>query len=469
MNVLEATKSAYMNSSHKVLKLHFPELELQVENNQIYGESLRLTERLVDGKRFELVGCISSLLEIQINGLVQDVKGKRIEVSITADETEEIPLFHGIVDSAKKQSNKNFKQIIAYDELYTKGNIDVAAWYNSLTFPISQRDFRYSLFAYIGLEQVERDLPNDSMTITKEYVPTTLQAISVIKAICQINGAFGIVNRYGKFEYRILTDFLADDGAYPGTTLYPPFYPGIGAVEGEAATEAKPISFYKKVDYEEYSVKPVEKVTIRQTDSEVGVTYGEGTNNYIIQGNFFTLNKSAEELTSIAQNIYGSIAGVEFVPFSAENSGYPYIEVGKDAVSYYAYDFEASQKARTEDIYTEKMFYVFKRTLSGIQALKDVYSVQGEEYQTEFITDVSTRVEQIKQSLSVEVNNQLASNISKYTYTKDEMAERYYTKQEVEELIKKALEEYWLSVDELPEGHENTNKWYVVQGETVVE
>lgn len=468
MRVLDATKNAYEDNSDKTIKLYFPTIDLSVDGNMIYEDSMRLEEGVMDDSDVEFVGCISSVFEIQLDSIEQDIKGQSIEVTITAGDTEEIPLFNGIVNSAVKQSNCNYKKVIAYDELYTKGNIDVAAWYNSLTFPISQRDFRYSLFAYIGLEQVERDLPNDSMTITKEYAPTTLQAISVIKAICQINGAFGIVNRYGKFEYRILTDFLVDDGAYPGTTLYPPFYPGVGAVEGEAATEAKPISFYKKVDYEEYSVKPVEKVTIRQTDSEVGVTYGEGTNNYIIQGNFFTLNKSVEELTSIAQNIYGSIAGVEFVPFSAENSGYPYLEVGLDAVSYMVYDFEASAKS-CEDVFIEKIFYIFNRTLSGIEGLRDVYRVQGEEYQTEFITDVSTQVEQIKQSLSVEVNNQLASNISKYTYTKDEMAERYYTKQEVEELIKKALEEYWLSVDELPEGHENTDKWYVVQGETVVE
>ena len=455
MQVSEEVKNSYLQSSLKELNIVFPDLGLRVPTEQTHGQSMNLVEMLISDDNVEFVGCIASKFEIVLNGVSDNIKGKKIEVSISADGTEPVPLFHGVVDKAERQTNRNFKKIVAYDELYTKGEIDLAAWYNSLTFPITLKDFRDSLFSYIGLEQETRDLPNDSMTINKEYAPTQLRAISVIKAICQINGAFGIINRYGKFEYRILTDFLENIGAYP--PLYPPFYPGVASVGEEGGTEAKPIGFYKKVDYEEYSVKPVEKVTIRQTDSELGVTYGEGTNNYIIQGNFFTLNKSESELAKIAQNIHGSISGVEFVPFSAENSGYPYLEVGKDAVSYMAYDFEASQKARTEDVYTEKVFYIFKRTLSGIQALKDVYSVQGEEYQTEFVTDVSTQVEQIKQNLSAEVSNQVTNqfeiNLPKYTYSKEE----------VDNMTLKVL-----SVKEVPTTWK-PNTIYLIQGEVTVE
>ena len=131
--------------------------------------------------------------------------------------------------------------------------------------------------------------------------------------------------------------------------------------------------------------------------------------------------------------------------------------MGKDVVSYMAYDFEASQKARTEDVYTEKVFYIFKRTLSGIQALKDVYSVQGEEYQTEFVTDVSTQVEQIKQNLSAEVSNQVTNqfeiNLPKYTYSKEE----------VDNMTLKVL-----SVKVVPTIWQ-PNTIYLIQGEVTVE
>lgn len=454
MNVTDLTKQAFADtSSHKSLKIYFPNLDYTLESSQIYQESMYLEESLIEGSNVEFVGCISSEFKIQVYGVSADIKNQKIEVSITADDTEEIPLFIGIVDEAKKQTNKNYKKIVAYDELYTKGNFDIASWYNSLTFPITIKNFRDSLFEYIGLGQVDITLPNDSISINKEYAPTTLKTISVIKAICQINGAFGIINRYGKFEYRILAT-AKSKSAYPGLTLFPgsATYPGISTESGKVIS-VKDVSYYKKVDYEEYSVKPVEKVTIRQTDSEVGVTYGSGTNNYIIQGNFFTLNKGADELLTIANKVYSSIAGIEFVPFSAENSGYPFIEVGLDGVGYYAYNFEASARARSSDIYTRKTFYVFKRTLSGIQALKDVYSVQGEEYQSEFITDVSTQVEQIKQNLSYEVSNQLSVSLPQYTYSKEE----------VNEMTLKVL-----SVAEVPTTWQ-ANTIYLIQGEVTVE
>lgn len=457
MIVSDVTKEVYSNTSaHKQLHIYFPDINLTVGHGQICKESMYLSESLIEGKNVEFVGCIASLFEIQLHGILQDIKGQYIEVTITADDTEEIPLFKGIVDSAKKQTNRNYKKIVAYDELYVKGEIDLAAWYNSLTFPISLKDFRDSLFLYIGLEQEEKTLPNDEITINKEYAPTQLRAISVIKAICQINGAFGIVNRYGKFEYRILATSL-NKSAYPGLTLFPgsATYPGISTESGEQIS-VKDVAYYKKVDYEEYSVKPVEKVTIRQSDSETGATYGEGTNNYIIQGNFFTLNKGAEELLTIAEKIHGAISGIEFVPFTAENSGYPFLEVGLDGVSYYAYNFEASARARSADIYTRKTFYVFKRTLSGIQALKDVYSVQGEEYQSEFVTDVSTQVEQIKQNLSYEISNKVTSqlevSIPQYTYSKEE----------VNEMTLKVV-----SVSSVPTNWQ-ANTIYLIQGEVEV-
>lgn len=453
MNVSETTKSAYLKSSPKEVNIVFPDIGMTIGTGKTHGQTMILKEMLMSGDNVEFVGCISSRFEIILNGVYENIKNQKIEVSINADSTEDIPLFVGIIDSVENQTNKQYKKIVAYDELYTKGNIDVAAWYNSLSFPITLKDMRDSFFAYIGIEQDPIELPNDSMVLNKELAPTSLQARTVFKSICQINGAFGIINRYGKFEYRILTDIKTTDGAYPGLTLFPPFYPGVSVSSGGQGMTEQPISFYRKVDYEEYSVKPVERVTIRQTESDTGVSCGEGTNNYIIQGNMFTVNKSASELATIAQNIYGSIAGIEFVPFTSDNSGFPFIEVGLDAVSYYTYDFEAST-ARNTDVYTKKVFYVFNRTLNGIQALRDNYSVQGEEYQREFITDLQTQIETIKNNISVEVKNQVINQLPNYTYTKEQADEKFSTLKAV-------------SVDVLPSVRER-NTIYLIRGEVTV-
>ncbi len=447
MIVNEETKKAYFGSSDKKLNIVFPELSLNIPMSQIYSQSMNLVEMLIDSDNIEFVGCIASKFEIQISGIYQNIKGQKIEVSINADDTEDIPLFKGIVDTAERQTNRNYKKIVAYDELYTKGNFDVAAWYNSLEFPLTLKEIRNSLFSYVKIEQDSVELPNDNVLINRIENINTLKAINVMKAICQINGAFGIINRQGLFEYRILKEPKSKSGAFPGLTLFPPFYPGVIYEEDGNKVEVKDVPFYKKVDYEEYSVKPVEKVTIRQTDSDVGVTYGDGTNNYIIQGNMFTINLSEDTLRTIAQNVHTNISNIEFVPFSSDNSGYPFVEVGLDAVSYYAYNFEASARARSNDVYSKKTFYVFKRTLSGIQALKDNYEAQGEEYQSEFITDLGMRIDSVKRDISRQVSM------------------KTYTKQEIDDMFANQLKV--LSVQELPENPQ-PNTIYLIQGEVTV-
>ena len=162
----------------------------------------------------------------------------------------------------------------------------------------------------------------------------------------------------------------------------------------------------------------------------------------------FTLNMPEDTIRTIAKNVYDNISNIEFIPFSSDNSGYPFVEVGLDAVSYYAYDFEASAKARSSDVYAKKTFHVFKRTLSGIQALKDSYEAQGEEYQREFVTDVSTQIEQLKNNLSAEVSYQ----VKNYTYPK----------QELDDKILKVF-----SVKELP-SNPLPNTIYLIQGEVTV-
>lgn len=439
MKVSDNVKSAYKSGSiTKHVTLSFPELGVEISTDQIDYETMQLSESILESDSIEFVGCIASKFSIHIHGLKEDIKGKEMTVKICTDGTEEEPitLFNGIVDTVTMQANKQIKEIVAYDVLYTKGNTDVSAWYNALTFPITLKLLRDSLFGVLGISQEERSLPNDAVTINKEYTPASLQAINVIKAICQINGAFGIINREGKFEYRILPEIKGDDGAYPGLTLYPPFYPGVGAGSG-GEYNPESVSFYKSVNYEEYSVKPVDKLTIRQTDSEEGVVYGAGNNNYIIQGNMFTYGKSADELLQIAQNIYPNVQGISYIPFTAVNNGYPWVECGKDIVSYVAYDFGASAEDGT-DVYADKQFYVFSRTLSGIQALKDEYSAEGEEYQTEFITDLQTQLE----------TRQNAENaVRDYTYSRAELDEK--------------LQSWYRIVDELPTSYETGVIYFV--------
>ena len=393
MDIPVEVKRSYKDDSvAKTLIIYFPDLSFTVPISEVYKESMRLYESLLERDSIEFVGCISSRFEVQIrnnDNYVRTLKNHRIIAYIYTEQYPEyrIPLFHGIVDQVKKEPGKNFIKITAYDELYTKGNIDVANWYKSLTFPITLGNLRVSLLNYIGLTAETTTLPNDDIQISKQYDPETLQSLIVIQSICQINGCFGIINRDGKFEYRFLKQTV--NAVYPSIAIFPSpsLYPG-GSSQSPYRN-AEVLGYYRLVEYQDFEVKPVDKVTIRENETDAGVTYGNGDNNYIIQGNMFAYKLPANTLSTIASRIYGKVQNISYYPYISTNNGLPYAECGVDAVTYYYLD--AQQETQNMD------FYIFNRELTGIQALKDEYECKGEEYQNEFITDLNANVRTIQQ------------------------------------------------------------------------
>lgn len=389
MNVSEAVKNAYReNSIQKEVRVYFPDLDLTVGTDQIDYESMELTESLSETESIEFVGCISSSFKITLHKVSENLKNERIEAYISSGNTDEIPLFHGIVDDVSISADKSHKTLKCYDELYTKGNTEIAEWYKSIEFPITIGQFRNRLFSYVGITQVETILPNDDIEIEKQYSPNTMKALDAIMSICQINGVFGIINRENKFEYRT-------------------------SPKSETAQVTEEIEFQKSLEFQEYEVNPVDKLTIRQTEQDEGVSYGEGENNYIIQGNMFTLNLDEETLLQIAENIYPNVEGFYYTPFESDNNGFPWIEVGNDIVSYETYDYDNSTEEHA--VYKTLKFFILSRTLSGIQNLRDSYSAEGDEFQRVFITDLQSRVETIIESIQ-EINGQLEDFSMNYVY-----------------------------------------------------
>lgn len=418
LKVWNKVKSAYFDESeNKHLIVTFPEINLTLTRSQIRKETMEIKEAILDQESIEFVGCIASQFKLQISSIKKKLKGKKIEVSIYTDSTSDKPvkLFSGIVDSDERTGNKKSKEIKAYDMMYSLADTDVTTWFKTqvaylkMGKKLTVKKFRNELFAFIGLAQKKRTLANDSFSIKQlvnlvgtedeeeadEEEEEKIYALDLIKAICQINGVFGIINRNGEMDYRRLGVEDEDDGAYPGVDpddktngLYLPFVPGIGVTD--IITDSTFYPSYKSVTYEDYDVHGITRVYVRQSeDTKAGYAGSDKKYKYITQGNRFTLGTTKEEKREIAAAILNKVQGVTYTPFTAECTGLPFLEVG-DPVQFYVYDFEESDRQK-KDVFVLKSFYVLSRTLKGIQSLTDTLTAQGEEKQRRFVSDLGVR------------------------------------------------------------------------------
>lgn len=379
LNVTTATKNAYKSSSNKTVTIYFPDLDVTFTNTQIAQESLSIEEMLEADEYLTFIGCNASKATFSLFGISTDFKNEKVEISIQADNTEVIPLFTGYVDTQTiKNYTNNLCEFVAYDLLYSKGNTDIAQWYiyqfsHDWQDGVTVKDFRDGLFEFLDIDVEETTLVNDDLFFEKQYSPINLQALVVIKFICQVNGVFGIINREGIFEFR---------------TLHP------------IQTADDTIGYYKNIDYQRYTVSSITKVIVRQSDIEAGATVGEGTNTYIMQGNFFTRNLEVEDLTVVGENVFPQVADRPYVPFNADIEGYPWIEVG-DVLTYNIYDVATNT-------YIPMNFYVLSRKLTGIQSLFDNQIAEGDKERSLFVSNINAQIDTVRdqiESLVGKLNN----------------------------------------------------------------
>ena len=398
-------------ANQKKLKFIFyknGEQYLVIENNKIVSETFKLTESLSSEEDLKFGSCESSKLEVTVADIQLNLTGLAFDVIITIG-TYDFSLGQYIVESFTRQADRRKRSIVAYNEMI-KFNRDVSDWYNGLTFPISLKNFRDSLCNYIGIEQETQSLVQDDIQIEKTIQPSELLGIDVLEAICEINGCFGQVRKNRKLKYVS----IGTKGLYPSETLYPKddLYP----LDSEEDTPEK-VRFYKKIVYEDYSVQGIDKVQIRQEEGDIGAIYGNGTNAYIIEGNFLVYGKSAEELSEIAQNAYNIIQGITYIPSQVECVGLPWIEVGDKLT------------AQTNDDFIETI--IMTRTLSGTQALSDTFVSTGNQNRQE-VRDINTEIIQLKGQTtiikkSVEGISVTVSDLEKETESKFELTDEKFT------------------------------------------
>ena len=362
----------YASSIDKQLNIEVIGTKHVIDNSTREQDTFTLTETLNDGTELKFGSCLPNQISFTGREVPIATKGMKLRVTETLEGNENDPFVYGTytVQSDTPTADRTKRQIVAYDAMYDIINADVKSWYDGLSFPMTLKAFRDSFFAYLGIEQKETILVNDSMTVNKTLVTTqsddssvtaeaTISGKTIIEAICELNGAFGNIGRGGRFEYVILKAITS--ALYPAEDLYPreDLFPS------DANTESM-TGHYITFDYEAFQSQAITQLEIRADDSTAGAIVGTSGNNYVISGNFLISDKTGAEMKQIANNLLPVIAQAEYTPIkSCTCVGNPCLELG-DPIR-----FNTSR----EIVET----YILQRTLTGVQSKRDSIVSAGTE------------------------------------------------------------------------------------------
>lgn len=354
-----------------------------IENNRIESGTLTITESLSESQELEFGSCNSTSMEIVVANVIEDIVGREFALTVEIGGYE-LALGIYTVESFERQADRRKRKITARDRMQ-RFNTDVSDWYNSLNFPVTLRGLRNSLCEYVGVNQTQGGLIFDSLEITKTIEPTELSGIDVLKAICQINGCFGHVDKTGELKYIS----LQQTGLYPSEDLFP----DENLLPAEPGGDGRPteiINTYKEMRYEDYLVYGVSGLTIRQEEGHIGANVGTGDNSYTIEGNFLVYGKTAIELLNIAQSLLPLISERAYKPATLETRAMPWVEVGDLVV------------VPTKDDIVET--FVMKRILKGGQAMTDTIESTGSQRRKE-IFGINKQIIQLEGKTAVVIKN----------------------------------------------------------------
>ena len=233
-------------------------------------------------------------------------------------------------DKPEKTGANKYK-VTAYDNV-TLLDVDVTEWLNSLTFPITIKDFATALATKCGLELANEPRLNKDYQVQK-FTGSGVKARDLMKMVCSASGCFCNADADGKLlfdwykknkdvsisisksadgRYFYLFDVLdrnLDDNVERSL---------ITSKASEESTYEIPY-FANQLTFSDFTVKAIDKVQVKQSDDDVGVIYpadAQGTNALVIQGNQLLSTTSDEALRPYVKNLYDGLNNITYVPCS---------------------------------------------------------------------------------------------------------------------------------------------------------
>ena len=198
------------------------------------------------------------------------------------------------------RTKRNSYKVTAYDTM-SKLDADFSGWLraNQAQFPKTIWQLVQLACQRAGVTLAGISLPINGSHSVQAFYADNLTCRQIISWAAEAAGCYARMNADGKLQFLTYTDKrstakITPDGVSNSTAYYA-----------------------DSLSYEDYTVKAIEKVQIRQSDSDVGVIYPDSTtatNTYAVQGNLLLTTGTEANLKTVAQNLYNVLKSVTYTP-----------------------------------------------------------------------------------------------------------------------------------------------------------
>ena len=198
------------------------------------------------------------------------------------------------------RTKRNSYKVTAYDTM-SKLDADFSGWLraNQAQFPKTIWQLVQLACQRAGVTLASSSLPINGSYSVQAFYADDLTCRQIISWAAEAAGCYAHMNADGRLQFLTYTDKrstakITPDGVSNSTAYYA-----------------------DSLSYEDYAVKAIEKVQIRQSDSDVGVIYPDSTtatNTYAVQGNLLLTTGTEANLKTVAQNLYNVLKSVTYTP-----------------------------------------------------------------------------------------------------------------------------------------------------------
>ena len=266
-------------------------------------KSLTLHTAVNAGQEFTIGSAFSDYIEAEIwadpGGSLQITAGDALTLYRQDDAGNRTKV--GVFYAEKPtRTKRNSYKVTAYDTM-SKLDADFSGWLraNQAQFPKTIWQLVQLACQRAGGALASSSLPINGSYSVQAFYADDLTCRQIISWAAEAAGCYAHMNADGKLQFLTYTDKrstakITPDGASNSTAYYA-----------------------DSLSYEDYTVKAIEKVQIRQSDSDVGVIYPDSTtatNTYAVQGNLLLTTGTEANLKSVVQNLYNVLKNVTYTP-----------------------------------------------------------------------------------------------------------------------------------------------------------